>query len=127
MKKPFIDDDKRKKRSREDYVDNECGSDEYRETQPEKGLHHIANAIKVLSYDADDDPRREQIIDGTITWLQAYAKGDPKAGWSPPYGAYSGNEELGPILEMVHDILWEHDEHPYSYSVEELVEFQDED
>jgi len=102
-------DDKHKAASRRDYVDNECYSDEYRETQPEKGIRHTLNALNHATV-----AERNKLINLMLNWLSAYASDEDDS--------YAGNKELDPLLELVHDILWEHDEHPYYDDVKELFE-----
>jgi len=103
-------DDKYKAKSRADYVDNECYSDEYRETQPAKGIRHALKAIADATIE-----ERSKLDDLMRDWLHAWALGEED-------NSYAGAEELDPLLKLVHDILWEHGTHPYYDTEEELLE-----
>jgi len=115
---------------KQNYIGNECESDEYRETQPYKGMGHINQALQYLKeeqttewkkrinnetehpHDGDYgqiDKETEQLTSLTRDWLQAWSWG------------YSGSAELALALEMVFDILWRHGKHPYYDTEEDLL------
>jgi hypothetical protein len=96
-------------RSRESFVGNECDTDEYGESQPEKGEAYLARALEIARHPA------------TIQTLRGLAE-----KWRSALGGrYDGADELRPILEILHDLLWERGEHPYYGDVAELREFLD--
>lgn len=83
---------------RQQEVDNEAGTDEYRETQPGKGLHMIAELL-------DDwfagPTATMNVIRLTAVWLEAAYQGFLEGH------SYAGAEELAPILEICFDYMWE--------------------
>lgn len=88
-------------------VGNECDTDEYRETQPSKGLSYIADFM------ADFAPGREAVLEMlnlTRQWLITSAN---------VVGAYDGAAELVPILNACFDFMWERGGFSF-YTVEEL-------
>lgn len=89
--------------SRERYVGNECDTDEYRETQPAKGLAVVAEMLE-----APESP------DGLLYLVQAWvaALQDPDDAQAPG-DPYAGAEELTHVLAMYHDWLWIQMRHPY--------------
>lgn len=90
-----VDPEDFKRRARQDEVDNECGTDEYRETQPSKGLHYISE------FTADWAPgvqAMNEMMGLVKKWIDAGANMDQ---------VYSGADELVPILNMCFDFMWE--------------------
>lgn len=96
---------------REQFVGNECGSDEYRETQPAKGMGMIANWFDQIHPEYPEGEAFEEIE----KWVAALAA---DAG-----GSYAGADELVPVLARYFDSLWERDLHPYS-AVEEIAQYE---
>ena len=124
------------------FVGNETDTDEYRETQPEKGLEMISNLIATLgrvesrgndldvevgpgfTFDGhentgDTPSRREtlrRVLDLTRKWID-------ECGMGP----YTGCDQLAPILAIYFDVLWEQNEHPYyggeAAGVKEALDF----
>lgn len=93
---------------RQQEVDNECGSDEYRETQPGKGLHYIADFFDDWAPGVDAVYEQMALVK---VWLDAGANlGD----------AYSGNEQLVPILNNCFDFMWEKGGYSLYTSIDEL-------
>lgn len=120
------------------FVDNECGTDEYRESQPEKGLAYIGELF-ILLRAGNRDPKQPilnntfstdveietHVLDLTQKWLAAmhkgYSEGEAyEGGWF----VYAGNEELVPILQLYFDLVWLERRHPYAAPDEEdLLEY----
>jgi len=98
---------------KESYIANECHSDEYRETQPFKGVRHIASAIEMLENDADARKAAELLNIASNWCLEVTGDGD----------GYAGADSLEKVLEKVFDVFKEHEEHPYFDDREELLEF----
>lgn len=115
-----------KQRSREQYVGNECGSDEYRETEPEKLLSLVAATICAHGWSGDV---KRQVLQRTITWLQAVIDdwGEWGSGPDPSIGdcIYAGAAEAEPVFGLLHDLLWDEGLHPYYETVAELNEMLD--
>ena len=106
---------------KEDFVGNECGSDEYRETQPTKGIEMTSRAFRILE-DRWTDSRLNNDGKGNADvrfqygTLQRLFK-----TWVAATGTwYDGCEELVPVLEIVFDVLWSNNEHPYNECTEDL-------
>lgn len=124
--------------AREAYIGNECGSDEYRETQPFKGLKFIADWAGIVenasAYGDALDPDRHPEV-GVLPMLRLVKSWLDKILWEhsqdhtdePWIKAYAGAEELEPVLGLVFDALWEAGEHPYGYEPEELLPWYLED
>ena len=94
---------------RESFVDNECGSDEYGETQPAKGMTYIAGWLESIHPERLDPEAVVEIAD----WVRSCATG----------GRYDGSAELVPVMERYFDWLWEMGDHPYSV-VEEIEQYE---
>lgn len=90
---------------RASYVDNECHTDEYHETQPQKGIQHINRAVKLLKEGEGNDERIAKLLRLQGDWTAAIGN-----DW------YSGSDELEPALRMVFDVLMEKGLHPYDHS-----------
>lgn len=110
-----------KKWSRESYVGNECDTDEYGETQPEKGLGVVTGLIGL---GAHLQGHRERVVLLAKAWMAAV----------DPTERYGGADELRPLLELHHDLLWDRGEHPYDteeagdYFTEDVLdEYDDEE
>lgn len=93
--------------SRDEFTGNECGSDEYRETQPSKGLGMLSELF-------DDGgtmtpEQHAQALTLMAAWMTRMA--NPR----PEDYSYAGADELVPLLEMYHDDLWARNRHPYDY------------
>lgn len=96
---------------RDSFVGNECGSDEYRETQPAKGFSYIADWLEGIHPNYLDP----EALDLIALWTRALAD-DPGA-------SYGGADELAPVLARYFDYLWENDRHPYS-EVSEIAQYE---
>lgn len=94
---------------RESFIGNECGSDEYGETQPAKGMSMIAGWLESLHPDRPDPATFAEIAQ----WMLACVRG----------GRYDGADELVPVLERYFEFLWGANEHPYS-DVEEIDQYE---
>lgn len=79
---------------REQFIGNECDSDEYRETQPAKGLGMAAHWAEL-------DPSADMTL--VVEWLQAVGLG----------GSYAGASELALVLGAYFDALMAQGEDPY--------------
>tara|TARA_B100000424_G_scaffold95905_2_gene72081 strand:- start:8984 stop:9331 length:348 start_codon:yes stop_codon:yes gene_type:complete len=103
----IFEDDNAKQKLRDAFVDNECGSDQYRETQPWVTFHR-------LSAFEDIGPDNRAVLMRLVqAWVIAY--NSEGCSW------YAGAEDCIPLYEKIFDLLWEQGEHPY-YSEEELPE-----
>ena len=98
-------DNKIKQQLRDAFVDNECGSDQYRETQPWTTFHKLSG----LEHLGSDN--RADLMDLVQDWISAYIM--EGCGW------YAGANASVPLYEKIFDLLWEQGEHPY-YSEDEL-------
>lgn len=111
---------------REDFVGNECGSEEYRETQPAKGLRYYAHLIELLQerevpsgklpplnrdqLDADLNAELRRAVSLGAAWHQVLMSDPPYPGWvardgdTNPWNLgwpwYAGCDALRPLLEM---------------------------
>jgi len=117
---PFHTDETFRQWARQAFIDNECGSDEYRESQPWKLLAYIGEVAPILQDDryeagGGDRSRRRRFLDDVKTWVAACGT------W------YEGCDEAVPVCETVFDILWEEGRHPYGYTPAELAEMYNED
>lgn len=101
---------------REQFVGNECESDEYRETQPAKGLGYVADWAEarneVLGYSAGENRMLSLVRDWLDAIIRAHGEDHDADPWSY---AYAGADELKPVLRLYFDTLWELDRHPYGY------------
>jgi hypothetical protein len=105
-----IDPDRFKDWQRMMEVGNECDTDEYRETQPAKGLHYIADFFDDWSPGVSAVYEMMELVK---KWLDAGANlGD----------AYSGAEQLVPILENCFDFIWERGGHSLYTPIDQLPE-----
>ena len=89
-----VDPEEFRKWQRESEVGNECDTDEYRETQPSKGLSYISDFFADW---APGIPACYEMFDLVKKWFEAGANMGE---------AYSGAAELQPILEMCFDFIW---------------------
>jgi hypothetical protein len=97
---------------RDQEVGNECDTDEYRETQPSKGLGFISEFM------ADWGPgvaACNEMMELTKKWIDAGANMGE---------AYSGANELVPILRMCFDFAWEQGQYSL-YTVNEVPDASD--
>lgn len=101
--------------AREQFVGNECDSDEYGETQPAKGFSYIADWFESLRPNYPE----EDVLREIITWVEALA--------DEPGGRYAGAEQLQPVLARYFDFLMESGQHPYEHTPEELLSWYLED
>ena len=102
-----VDPEEYKVWSRNQNVGNETNSDEYRETQPAKGLHMISDFLD--DYRAGWEVSNE-VIRLTHQWLGVVDDAHTRQGvWNKKIGwyVYGGAEELAPILTICFDFLWE--------------------
>lgn len=105
---------------RDQEVGNETDSDEYRETQPAKGLHYIAAFLDDF---APGQAACEEVIRMTMGWLGVVDDAHTnKVEWNNRIGwyAYGGAEELAPILEICFDFMWEQGGFSLYTSIDEL-------
>jgi len=93
---------------RQQEVDNETGTDEYRETQPGKGLTYIADFFADWAPGVDAVYEQMELVK---KWLDAGANlGE----------AYSGADELVPILNNCFDFIWGKGGHSLYSSIDDL-------
>jgi hypothetical protein len=97
---------------RQQEVDNECGSDEYRETQPGKGLHYIADFL-------DDWAPGVQAVNEMMELVGKWIDAGANLG-----EAYSGADQLVPIMELCFDFMWERGGYSLYTSLDELPDDQ---
>jgi len=112
------------------FVDNECDTDEYRWTQPVKGLYmlthfeevnkEVGESLEFLDY-GDEIPNIEEVINALKGSDNKFANSVGEWLESAQFGCYSGSDGLKPLLERLFDSLWASGSHPY-YEKEELVE-----
>ena len=107
----IFNNDELKKLLKDAFVDNECGSDQYRETQPWATFHKLAG------FEHLDSDNRAVLMDLVQDWINAYIV--EGCSW------YAGAACAVPLYEKIFDLLWEQGEHPY-YSEEELPEIIEE-
>lgn len=88
------------------FIDNECDTDEYGETQPAKGFNYVADVFNRVN-----DPKDGDLLAEVLAWVNAIQTG----------GRYDGADELVPICGRAFDLLWADGEHPY-YNVDEAEE-----
>jgi hypothetical protein len=98
--------------SAEDFASNECHTDEYRETQPTKGLAFLADYWELfeagLSPQGDPGNREREALRLLEAWV--HRMNNPQ----PEDYSYAGAEQLYPLLLMYHDDLWDQaGRHPY--------------
>jgi hypothetical protein len=105
---------------KECFVENECCSDEYRETQPQKGLRYVASLCRLLDVAwVESDPRWADVVRMIKDWTTALLEDDiypgAKEKFAPGHGWpwYAGAKQLEPLLEMYFDYSWAVGEHPY--------------
>lgn len=97
------------------FVGNECYSDEYRETQPAKGLGMIAEWAELVTPLADQSDAVGMLA-LVGEWLGAIVRIHSEDHTSEPWlYSYAGAEELEPVLRVYFDALWEVNRHPYGY------------
>lgn len=87
---------------RDNFVGNECDSDEYGETQPAKGLGMIGDYVLLIS---EDREKIEHLVELMSNWLNVVL--------DSAFARYGGAEQLEPILRLYFDALWEINRHPY--------------
>lgn len=89
-------------------VGNECDTDEYRETQPSKGMGYISDFM------ADWSPgvaACNEMMELVKKWIDAGANMGE---------AYSGAAELQPIMELCFDFMWEKGGHSLYTAIDDL-------
>jgi hypothetical protein len=101
---------------KQDFVGNECDTDEYRETQPAKGMRYVANLLELIEGMGTTE---HKVIVLCEKWLHAMLN-DPMyegAGEAAPVDGgwpwYAGAKELTPLMELYFDYMWAKGEHPY--------------
>jgi hypothetical protein len=111
--KRLIADEKFVEWMKDSFVSNECGTDEYRETQPAKGLGYVYEAASCNEGTGGDEGRAldRTLLTLTETWIKAMLKGEG----SP----YAGSEACEPLMAFVFDQLWANHQHPYTGGWEE--------
>lgn len=97
---------------RDNFVGNEVGSDEYRETWPEKGLSFLAEALEL----EPDEGRRRKLMKAAQSWIISYNKQAEKV-WG-----YPGVDAAEPLCNLIFDSFWGAGKHPYFYTDEEVRE-----
>jgi len=92
---------------RDSEVGNETDTDEYRETQPSKGLAMISDFLADFRAGVEAS---EEVIRLTQKWMGVVDDAhvhkedyNEQIGWY----AYGGAEELAPILRICFDFMWE--------------------
>lgn len=118
-----------KAHSRDAFVGNECGTDEYRETQPSKGFMFIAEMFDLIQYNPQGEPLDDQVemLREVRTWIDAIIRTceDPNSKtWEV---SYAGATELETVLNRYHDMCWANNKHPYDRTAEELIHDYNED
>jgi len=105
----------------EAFVGNECGSDEYRETQPFKG-HAILVATKQLPIVAKLDAYTLTWFNGLHKWWLEVVKlaQDLKTGCPCP--GYAGDHELEEAFYYCKNWWFQSKRHPYYHTQEEINE-----
>jgi hypothetical protein len=103
---------------RDSFVENECDTDEYRETQPVKGMNYYAQLLE-MTEDGSPEEQKE-LIELGLAWHKAMVDHWGEPGWRSL--GYAGADELRPILTKLFDLMWSQGETPYGDSVEELLE-----
>lgn len=129
-----------KEYSRTAFVGNECGTDEYREAQPEKGLMFVSQYMENFEALGMNNPLggmpalnrtqghnmkpKAEMLRLTTTWLdkmatvyEEVAEGK-RDSWD---AAYAGADELEPILALHHDLMWDLGSHPYDKDYRETI------
>lgn len=121
------------------FVSNECETDEYRESQPDKGLQMAGEFMGMLrarnrnenlpplnnTFSEEDTAMEAHVVEMIREWLHAVYQGflthdNEKDGW----WVYAGANELKPLLELMFDYYWAHGHHPYGdESIEEEYQF----
>lgn len=113
-------DEKYRQWSKQDFVDNETGSDEYAETQPGATLE-LLGKVAPLCETMSVQGRRE-LLELVENWVEAAL-----SDWSPGRSmGYAGCEEAMPLFERIHDLLWDANQHPYYSEPDELIELIEE-
>ena len=119
---------------KDQYVGNECDSDEYRETQPVKGLWQICS-VDLLPKQVEDIINKQVDYIDNIDDLEHLMIDISRASQEPivlelldwlskaNFESYDGADELSSILEKVFDCYVEQGEHPYGYTEEECREW----
>lgn len=117
---------------KDQFLDNECCTDQYRETQPVSGLHHCMEVLpqpvcEIINRHIDNLDNIDDIEQLAIDISRASQ--DPIAlmvvDWlcEAKFGGYYGSDELYPLLEKVFDCYVEQGEHPYGYDEKECREW----
>lgn len=91
-------------------VGNECDTDEYRETQPSKGLDYVVDFMRDWNPGVDACNEMMELVK---KWIDAGANMGE---------AYSGAAELVPILNGCFDFIWERGGHSLYTSIDQLPE-----
>jgi len=115
--------DKVRDHARAEFVGNECGTDEYRETQPGKGFMFIAEMFDLVQYDPQGSPLDDQVemLREIRTWIDAIIRTCEDVNSKTWEVSYAGAAELEPVLTRMFDMCWADNRHPYEYSAEELI------
>jgi hypothetical protein len=113
--------------SRDAFVSNECGTDEYRETEPGKAFVFISEMFDDFSSGSFPQGEEMQAVIDIRNWLDAIIRitNDPNS--KPWEVSYAGATELEPVLNRMHDMAWRMNRHPYDRSPEELLADYNED
>jgi hypothetical protein len=114
-----------KDHARDDFVGNECGTDEYRETQPWKGFTFIADVLDDGGTMLWED--QLALLKEVRAWLDAIITTTENPNAEPWEHAYAGAQELEPVLTRIFNHCWQNNYHPYDYTAEELLERYKED
>jgi hypothetical protein len=115
-----------KRHALESYLDNEVGSDQYRDTQPGNGLevasmYHFSNMTSIRGEgglkEADLD-----MLKAIIHWLSEIVREtedpDPEGR---TWKAYAGCDALEPVLVKAFNSMWELNVHPYGYDAAQVL------
>ena len=122
---------------KDQFVQNECETDQYRETQPVSGLYrcmevlpqsvcdiinkYIGGLFDGMQFDGIEQmmfeigsASQEPIVLEVLDWIS-----------EARFGGYNGSDELYPILEKVFDSYVSRGEHPYGYNEKQCREWID--
>jgi hypothetical protein len=117
-----------KKWSRDFIVGDECGSDEYRESQPE-GLFNLLAEVCSFDNNMTTGEQQKQLVGLVAEWA-AEAVRDWGSPMLDPEGSdvtggyiwYGGADHAQPIYALIHDIMWDAGRSPRFDDESDLIE-----
>lgn len=124
---PFSSDAALHDYSLQSFIDNEAGSDEYRETQPAKLLAMVADVANLLGPGSGRTNDLLSLTRATVTWLANFNDQLSNEALPAHVRNYAGVEHAEPVLRIVHETLWANGQHPYGTTLDELTEQFEED